>query len=433
MDGQLKTGTFLTSESSTKYKVVSLLGAGGQGEVYDVESSGKHYALKWYFKHMATKEQKAILDNLVAKGSPDASFLWPQDIIFKNYGAPFGYIMPLRPKNFKSIVDMMKRRAEPSFYALCRAAYNLTSGYQKLHTMGYSYRDISFGNLFFDPDNGNVLICDNDNVAANGLDNSSVYGTPRFMAPEIVVGKAKPSRNTDLYSLAVLLFYMFMMGHPLEGRLEADIKCMDIHAMNKLYGTNPVFVFDPNNKTNRPVKGYQDNVLIYWDLYPQALRDLFAQSFTEGLTAPNKRVTEKKWMETFANLITGIILCPKCGAEVFYDESKAAAGVAHTCWNCQSSVPMPASIVIGKSRILLHKNAKLYAHHIYDDYDMDTVVGTVVQNPSNPNLWGIRNESKENWTYIKPEGIQIAVAIGKSAAIAKGVQINFGRVTGEFR
>lgn len=433
MDGQLKAGTFLTSESSTKYKVVSLLGAGGQGEVYDVESSGKHYALKWYFKHMATKEQKAILDNLVAKGSPDASFLWPQDIIFNNYGAPFGYIMPLRPKNFKSIVDMMKRRAEPSFYALCRAAYNLTSGYQKLHTMGYSYRDISFGNLFFDPNNGNVLICDNDNVAANSLDNSSVYGTPRFMAPEIVVGKAKPSRNTDLYSLAVLLFYMFMMGHPLEGRLEADIKCMDIHAMNRLYGTNPVFVFDPNDKTNRPVKGYQDNVLIYWDLYPQALRDLFTQSFTEGLTAPNKRVTEKKWMETFANLITGIIPCPKCGAEVFYDESKAAAGVAHTCWNCQSTVPMPASIVIGKSRVLLHKNAKLYAHHIYDDYDMDTVVGTVVQNPSNPNLWGIRNESKENWTYIKPDGIQIAVAIGKSAAIAKGVQINFGRVTGEFR
>ena len=433
MDGQLKAGTFLTSESSTKYKVVSLLGAGGQGEVYDVESSGKHYALKWYFKHMATKEQKAILDNLVAKGSPDASFLWPQDIIFKNYGAPFGYIMPLRPKNFKSIVDMMKRRAEPSFYALCRAAYNLTSGYQKLHTMGYSYRDISFGNLFFDPDNGNVLICDNDNVAANGLDNSSVYGTPRFMAPEIVVGKAKPSRNTDLYSLAVLLFYMFMMGHPLEGRLEADIKCMDIHAMNRLYGTNPVFVFDPNNKTNRPVKGYQDNVLIYWDLYPQALRDLFTQSFTEGLTAPNKRVTEKKWMETFANLITGIIPCPKCGAEVFYDESKAAAGVDHTCWNCQSAVPMPASIVIGKSRVLLHKNAKLYAHHIYDDYDMDTVVGTVVQNPSSPNLWGIRNESKENWTYIKPDGIQIAVAVGKSAAIAKGVQINFGCVTGEFR
>lgn len=433
MDGQLKAGTFLTSESSTKYKVISLLGAGGQGEVYDVESGGKHYALKWYFKHMATREQKAILDNLVAKGSPDASFLWPQDIIFKSYGESFGYIMPLRPKNFKSIVDMMKRRAEPSFYALCRAAYNLTNGYQKLHTMGYSYRDISFGNLFFNPDNGDVLICDNDNVSANGLDNSSIYGTPRFMAPEIVVGKAKPSRNTDLYSLAVLLFYMFMMGHPLEGKLEADIKCMDIHAMNKLYGTHPVFIYDPKDKSNRPVKGYQDNVLIYWDLYPQAIRDLFTQSFTEGLTSPNKRVTEKKWLETFANLMTGIVACPKCGAEVFFDESKNTQGVAHACWNCGRAVQMPASIVVGKSKILLHQNAKLYAHHLYDDYDMNTVVGSVVQNPNNPSLWGIKNESKENWTYIKPDGMQVAIAIGRSAAIAKDTKINFGRVTGEFK
>ncbi len=433
MDGQLKAGTFLTSESSTKYKVVSFLGAGGQGEVYDVTSNGKHYALKWYFKHMATREQKDILDNLIAKGSPDPSFLWPQDIIFKSYGEPFGYIMPLRPKNFKSIVDMMKRRAEPSFYSLCRAAYNLTDGYQKLHAMGYSYRDISFGNLFFDPDNGDVLICDNDNVAANGVDNSSVYGTPRFMAPEIVVGKAKPSRNTDLYSLAVLLFYMFMMGHPLEGKQEADIRCMDIHAMNKLYGTNPIFVFDPSNKTNRPVTGYQDNVLIYWDLYPQAIKDLFTKSFTVGLTSPNKRITEKKWMEAFANLITGITFCPKCGAEVFYDDTKKDKSVAHVCWNCQSPVPMPASLVIGKNRILLHKNAKLYAHHLYDDYDMTTVVGSVVQNPNNPDIWGIKNESKEHWTYIKPDGMQIALAIGKSATIAKDTKIDFGRVVGEFK
>ena len=433
MEGQLKSNTILKSESSNQYKVISLLGAGGQGEVYDIECKGNHYALKWYFKHMATKAQKDILDNLITKGSPDASFLWPQDLIYRTAGEPFGYIMPLRPKNYKSIVDMMKRRAEPSFYMLCRAAYNLTNGYQKLHSMGYSYQDISFGNLFFDPANGDVLICDNDNVSANGIGNASVYGTPRFMAPEIVTGKAKPSRNTDLYSLAVLLFYMFMMGHPLEGKLEAEIKCMDIHAMNRLYGTHPVFIYDPNDKSNRPVRGYQDNVIIYWDLYPAFIRELFTESFTTGLTAPNKRITEKKWLEAFANLMSGIVTCPKCKQEVFFDPEKQQMNVAHVCWNCSQTVPMPVSLVVGKSRVLLQKDAKVYAHQITDNYDMNTVVGTVIQNPQNPNLWGIRNDSTENWTYIKPDGMQIPVAPGKSAAIAKNVQINFGQLIGEFK
>lgn len=432
MDGLLKTGTLLTSDSGVKYVVKQLLGSGGQGEVYNVENGGRHYALKWYYKHNATAAQKEILDNLIAKGSPDKSFLWPVDMIFRSSGEPFGYIMDLRPKNYKSIVDLMKRKAEPSFYALCKAAFNLTKGYQKLHSMGYSYRDISFGNLFFDPDTGDVLICDNDNVSVNGKDDSSVYGTPRFMAPEIVLGKAKPSRNTDLFSLAVLLFYMFMLNHPLEGKLEADIKCMDIHAMNRLYGTNPVFIFDPNNKTNRPVRGYQDNALLYWDLYPKALKTLFTSAFTVGIGAPNRRVTENKWLEEFSNLMSGIVYCPNCGVEVFYDEAKEKAGAAHICWSCQKSVAIPAKLVTNKNTILLTQSTKIFSHYLYDNFDMESIVGSVVQNPHNPNLWGIRNEDKVNWTYEKADGTQIPVAVGRSAAIAVGAKINFGQTVGEF-
>ena len=433
MDGELKTGTILTSESGTKYTVKSLLGAGGQGEVYDVESDGSHYALKWYFKGSATSRQKKSLETIIAKGSPDKSFLWPMELVVPQQSEVFGYIMALRPKNYKSIVDLMKNKAQPTFYTLCRTAYNAAKGYQKLHAMGAKYQDISFGNLFFDENTGDVLICDNDNVSFEGSKPGDILGTPGFMAPEIVRGEAKPSRNTDLYSLSVLLFYLFMVNHPLDGKLEASIKCMDMAARVKLYGTNPVFIFDPNNKTNRPVKGYQDNALIYWPIYPEKLRQMFTKAFTEGLTSPNKRITEPQWMDLFANMMSGTMQCPKCGARVFYDMDLEKSGAAHTCWNCQNTMQVPVKIVIGKNVVLLNQNSRLTHHHVYGDYDMDTYVGSVVQNPKNPNLWGIRNEDKVNWTYEKADGTQIPIEVGRTAGIAAGVKIHFTDAVGEFR
>lgn len=431
MDGNLKKGTILTSECGNKYEVISMLGSGGQGEVYDVECKGKHYALKWYFKGSATARQKKMLENIIAKGAPDTSFLWPMELIVPAQGNLFGYIMPLRPKNYKSIVDLMKNRVNPSFYVLCRTAFNLTKGYQKLHGMGAKYQDISFGNLFFNPDNGDVLICDNDNVSFDNGKAGGVLGTPGFMAPEIVRGEKRPSRETDRYSLAVLLFYLFMVNHPLEGKLEASIKCMDYPARVKLYGTNPVFIFDPDNKTNRPDKDIHKNANIYWPLYPEKLRQLFTKSFTVGLNEPSKRVTEPEWMTLFANMMSGMLKC-SCGASVFYDEELVNNGVAHTCWHCQNAVTVPMKIVVGKNRVLLNQNTKIMHHHIYGDFDMERVVGSVVQNPNNPALWGIKNEDTVNWTYEKADGTQIPVEIGKSAGIAKGVKIHFSDSVGEF-
>ena len=66
MAGQLKDGILLKSESGNIYRVNRLLGAGGQGEVYEVDCNGSLFALKWYFKHTATLSQKNILENLIS-------------------------------------------------------------------------------------------------------------------------------------------------------------------------------------------------------------------------------------------------------------------------------------------------------------------------------------------------------------------------------
>lgn len=429
----LTAGNSLTSGGNT-YTVIKLLGAGGQGEVYCVkDNSGREYALKWYFPHTATDAQKYILNKLVVQGSPDPCFLWPLDFITD--GKLFGYIMPLRPNNYKSIIDMVKRRAEPSFLTLCKVGFNLTNGYQKLHSKGYSYRDISFGNLFFDENSGDILICDNDNVSADGDPKceSGVYGTPRFMAPEIVRGEAKPSRNTDRYSLAVLLFYMFMMNHPLEGKLEYDIHCMDINAQNKLFGFKPLFIFDPVNASNRPVPGYQDNALEFWPIYPKYLQDLFTKSFTDGLKDPAKRITEPEWMDAFANMISSVFKCPHCGADLFYDPAKADAGEPHVCWYCKKNTNPPAVMNLKKQFCLMEKDRKVFSHQIHRDGDIETIIGTVVSNPNDPTQIGLRNETQDNWTYIRTDGTQIPVPPSRSAKIATGCSIKFGTETGVFR
>ena len=43
-------------------------------------------------------------------------------------------------------------------------------------------------------------------------------GKCRYMAPEVVRHEAKPSIHTDRFSLAVVLYKMLFVEHPLEGK-----------------------------------------------------------------------------------------------------------------------------------------------------------------------------------------------------------------------
>jgi DNA-binding helix-hairpin-helix protein with protein kinase domain len=427
-----------TETTGTPCTVEQFLGGGGQGEVYRAEWGGKSMALKWYFPASATDEQRAALDILVKKGPPNDKFLWPLELA-SAVGVPgFGYVMPLRESRFKGIVDLMKRRIEPSFRALATAGLDLSHSYLQLHAAGLCYRDISFGNAFFDPDTGDVLICDNDNVTVDGKGSAGILGTPRFMAPEVVRGDALPSTQTDLFSLAVLLFYMFMVHHPLEGRRELEIHCLDLPAMTKLYGTAPLFIFDPNDDSNEPVPGYHDNVLAFWPLYPQFLRDLFTRAFTDGLHDPqNGRVRESEWRAAMVSLRDSIVYCADCGSENFYDADalRASGGKPAPCWACNKEIKLPPRIRIGNNVVMLNHDTQLFPHHVDDQklYDFSQPVAAMTQHPRDPSVWGLKNLSGEKWAVTTDDGAVKDVEPGRSARLAVGIKVNFGKAEGEVR
>ena len=174
--GVMKNGDAVKMKNGGEARILAEFGAGGQGAVYKVSYNGKEYALKWYHTGVFKGKEKefyANLENNIAKGAPTEAFLWPLGITEVQNGS-FGYIMEIRPAGYEELTNFFvssKKKQQvrlKSFNAIFTAAINIILAFRELHNRGYSYQDINNGNFFIDPNNGKVLICDNDNVSPYG-------------------------------------------------------------------------------------------------------------------------------------------------------------------------------------------------------------------------------------------------------------------------
>jgi serine/threonine protein kinase len=420
------------TKSGRSATVGRFIGEGGQGAVFEVtpdDGSGP-LALKWYFDHTASANQRAGIQLLVDRGAPDENFLWPLELVEAEGSAAFGYVMPLRPSGFVGLTDLLTGKVDSGFRSICTMCMKLTSSFLALHNQGLCYRDISFGNLFFDPATGTPLICDNDNVGVERDSTSTVLGTRRFMAPEIVRGEAQPSTNTDLYSLAVLMFYVLMVGHPLLGRRELDFRCWDENAERQMFGENPLFVFHPHDRSNAPTSEHHSAVLQYWPLYPSFLQRLFVQAFTDGLPIDGHgRVRESVWRAAMANLVYSIQRCPWCRSECFWD----AARPEQRCWSCSRTLGEPLRLEFGRSRVVLNDDSQIPQHLLRHDYDFEHSIAEVVTDPARPNAWGLRNLGESGWTVTLPNGSAHQVEPGRAIGLVPDATVDIGGVTATIR
>jgi len=410
----------------TPMEVVRHIGTGGEGEVFEIASAdgNRRYALKWYHARNSFPERRRSIEALVERGAPSAQFLWPLGVVVDNATDRFGYVMHLRPENFIGLPALLRGDVERREAALVRFVFELALAFRDLHLRGLCYRDINFGNAFMEPAAGSVLICDNDNVGIEGVDEAQVLGSRRFMAPEIVRREAFPSKHTDRYSLAVMLFYLLVVHHPLDGA-RTEFGLSDARADMRNYGAEPVFCFDPNNPSNRPVPELHGHVEAMWAALPEAVRALFVRSFTDGLLEPSRRVVDSEWCHALADMQSHRYECTTCEQGCFHSES----GPPPPCSRCGTVQSDLLVLVTNRGTVVATEGATLNAHHAFGDFDQATTYGTIERHPTRPGVLGLRNDTAAPMTYRSQSGTEQQIAPGQRALLAPGTRFVWDSLT----
>lgn len=441
----LKSGQRLHCIESRQHCLIQeLIGEGGQGEVYRASAAGETCALKWYNELVLRVDRglRTRLQVAIDMGPPSGHFLWPYELVTDATGRQLGYLMRLRRQGYVKMQALFAQQVRPSFRTLAFAGWQLADALLHLHAKGLVYQDLNAGNIFFDPVSGRVEICDNDNVDIDGAP-SVMGGVMEYQAPEVVLRQAGPSRATDLHSLAVMLFRMLHIGHPLIGARElAHPNLTDPAVMRRLYGSEARFVFDPADESNRPLPERHGPVLGHWAIYPRFLRDLFMRAFTAGLHDPQHgRVQETEWRRAMRQLLDSVYSCPSCQAQNFYDPARMAAGQRQfACWHCGvalASAPLRIGLRRHAARahdapdhvVVIEPGSRLFAYQLgLDDALPEAEVALVEAHEA----LVLRNRSGRAWTVGEGSDTR-TTAPGQVATVRAGARLNFGRVGGVLR
>ena len=429
----LKRGATLKTLEGESLQVVDILGEGGQGIIYRVRFRKEYYALKWYKKI----ESQRFYDNLkenVARGSPAPTFLWPLAVTEKDEKGGFGYVMQVKPDCYKDFSLFILNRVKfSSFAAVINAALQITASFKTLHNKGLSYQDLNDGNFFINPETGDVLIGDNDNVAHDG-ENLGIQGKPRYVAPEVVMSQHKPDTFSDRFSLAVILFMLLFRNHPLAGVRDQDGDDPDENELN-LYCKNPVFIFDPEDESNRPKVGIHVNALKFWPVFPAYIQELFQRAFHKELMRSDgahreDRIIEREWLKALVRLRRDLFFCANCGNLTFYPKE----GEQIVCMNCNKPAEQPAFLDIGGQRIPLQPGLSLYRYDIdaTSDFTVENIreeIGLVVQNQKDSRIWGLKNLSNLPWYRRSPGGKEEVRMTGEVIPVIRNNSIKFGTLS----
>lgn len=427
MDTLLTNGTVITTKLQHTVKVLDYIAAGGQGTVYLVDYCGQKKALKWYKPSFLADRGAYFYEHInsnVRRGSPSKEFLWPIDITQWQDGS-FGYIMDLKPDGYYEVTDYMLCNVRfKSYRTIVDASLNIVSAFRHLHNSGYSYQDLNHGNFFIHPDTGTVLICDTDNIAPD-REQTGIIGTPRFMAPEIVTGKEMPNSLSDRFSMSVILFILFCSTHPLEGKRYL-VPCFTPELQKKLYGSEALFIMDPNDRSNAPHPSIHKNILSVWPCLPDYMQQFFCQVFSQkSLSHPASRPSEIEWLKILTRFRSEIVTCGKgkCTNEIFTQQGRSCK-----CDACGKTLKIPYRLELQNYSIPILKGSRIYRCQLgvcsaSEALSPVAVVLSKIDPQTNSEIFGILNKSPKKWDAVTTHGTHRKVDPDEVVPVKDGIAL----------
>jgi len=202
-----------TGDIVDHFRVIERLGSGGMGRVYRVEhvTLGRQYALKVLHAEILQRDPRSI-DRFVREARAASRIHHPNIIdVFD-----FGYLADGRPYfvmellEGESLGDRIDGKGPMSPRGALELAKQLCDALRAAHEAGVIHSDVTPSNILCSGDK--VKLVDfglAELMESQIIDETAthVMGTPRYVAPERLLGRAA-SEACDQYALGIVLFEM---------------------------------------------------------------------------------------------------------------------------------------------------------------------------------------------------------------------------------
>jgi serine/threonine protein kinase len=224
-----------TATKAGRYEILGELGRGGMGVVYRAKDPliGRIVATKTLrlSEEDAGMSHAELTDYFQTEAQAAGRLTHPNIVAIYDVGESDGvYYITMELVNGKSLQSMLDSGEKFPATRLLRIMEQICSALEFAHHNGVVHRDIKPANIMLTKDDF-VKITDfgTAKILQYGASRQSeVMGTPAYMSPEQIRGKAVNER-TDIFSLGVMLYEMSTGQKPFQGKDTAEILYRILH------------------------------------------------------------------------------------------------------------------------------------------------------------------------------------------------------------